>query len=84
MTPRPPRRVTPLAPPPKAKACKSCGHWSNSPEFGMDITTGYCEVWEKLTSATYLCDQFIEREQHKREQQEAFERMSEEGEDFDD
>lgn len=50
----------------------------------MDITTGYCEVWEKLTNATYVCDKYIEREQHKREQQQMYEQMSEEGEDVDD
>lgn len=54
---------------PEAKpACKRCGHWSNSPEFGMDSNTGYCEVWEKLTDKDYSCDRFVEREQLKRDQ----------------
>lgn len=57
------------------KACKSCGHWSSSPEFGMDISTGYCEVWEKLTNAAFVCDQFVEREQFKREQAALYEEM---------
>jgi len=73
-----------MPPAPVKKACKSCGHWSSSPEFGMDISSGYCEVWEKLTSATYVCDQYVEREQHKREQAALFEQMSEEGEEFED
>ena len=50
----------------------------------MDISTGYCEVLEKLTNATFVCDQFVEKEQHKREQAQLYEQMSEEGEDFDD
>jgi hypothetical protein len=53
---------------PAKRACRFCGHWSNSPEFGMDISTGYCEVWEKLTSKDFVCDQFVEREQLKRDQ----------------
>ena len=78
----PTRPVAPLA---VAKtACKRCGHWSSSPEFGMDISTGYCEVWEKLTNATFTCDQFVEREQLKKDQQALFEQAQEEGEDFDD
>lgn len=72
-----------MAPAPATKkACKFCGHWSNSPEFGMDFSSGYCEVWEKLTSATFVCDQFVEREQHKREQAALYEQMSEEGEEL--
>lgn len=58
------------------KACRGCGHWSSSPEFGMDVSTGYCEVWEKLTSATFVCDQFVEREQLKRDQAALYEQMS--------
>lgn len=50
----------------------------------MDVSTGYCEVWEKLTSKDFLCDQFVEREQHKRDQARMFEEMGEEGEDFED
>lgn len=50
----------------------------------MDVSTGYCEVWEKLTSATYVCDQYVEREHHKRQLQEQFEQAVEEGEEFED
>ncbi|MCA1814319.1 MAG: hypothetical protein LC624_10285 [Halobacteriales archaeon] len=70
-------------PPPKP-ACRHCGHWSNSPEFGMDFSQGYCEVWEKLTNASFVCDQFIAREQFKKEQAALFDQMSEEGEDYED
>lgn len=48
----------------------------------MDVSTGYCEVWEKLTSATFVCDQFVEREQLKRDQAALYEQMGEEGEEF--
>lgn len=50
----------------------------------MDVSTGYCEVWEKLTNATYVCDRFVEREQHKRDQAALYERMQEEGEEYED
>lgn len=63
-------------------ACRFCGHWSNSPEFGMDISTGYCEVWEKLTDKNFSCDRFVEREQLKRDQAALYEQMGEEGEEF--
>jgi hypothetical protein len=50
----------------------------------MDVRTGYCEVWEKLTSADFVCDQFIEREQFKKEQAALYNSMGEEGEEFED
>jgi len=61
-------------------ACKTCGHWSSSPAFGMDTMTGFCEIWEKLTSADYACDQYVERGAWQREQQAMYEEMEEEGE----
>jgi hypothetical protein len=67
---------------PAKKACKYCGHWSNSPEFGMDFTSGYCEVWEKLTSADFVCDQFIERTQLRKEQAALYSQMGDEGEEY--
>ncbi|MGQ0535557.1 MAG: hypothetical protein ACT4PT_05755 [Methanobacteriota archaeon] len=48
---------------PKEKAppgrCRDCGRWSSSPEFGMDTRTGYCQYWEKLTTADFGCDKFV-------------------------
>ena len=64
----------------QGKSCKLCGRWSNSPEFGMDMGSGYCEVWEKITSATFGCDRFVSKAAFKREQEERFEQMVESGE----
>ena len=57
------------------KACRGCGRWNNNPEFGMDIRTGYCTHWEKLTEASYSCDHFISREDFDRQQAKMMEEM---------
>jgi hypothetical protein len=41
----------------------------------MDISTGYCEIWEKLTNASFVCDQFVDREQFKRDQAAMYDEM---------
>lgn len=62
------------------RACRQCGHWSNSPEFGMDSGSGYCEVWEKITLADFSCERFLSREEHRARQDERLQQMIDEGE----
>lgn len=64
------------------EACKKCGHWGSSPEFGFDDRTGYCDALEKLTAADYWCDLYIAKEKYQRQQEEIYEQMEAEGGEF--